>query len=304
MAEFNKTEEISTGYKLTIEGPASYDGDILEDPELLWADDEWDDERVKAAQERVREQGAPLPPYWYEQYTSKANKHWGQFYKRNGDRFYKDRHYLHAEFPEVLERGSDACGMRLLEVGCGVGNAVIPLLELNPSLQVYAIDFANSAIDLLRQNQLAVDGRLVCSVCDVVQDDLPVDPCSVDLVLCMFVLSAISPEQQQAVIVKLSRCLKVGGKLLFRDYGRYDEAQLRFKKNSLLKDNFYVRQDGTCAYYFELEELNAMCVTAGLMPIEERCKYVRRQMANRQQKKARYRVWIQAAYEKAAGDSF
>lgn len=72
----------------------------------------------------------------------------------------------------------------------------------------------------------------------------------------MFVLSRISPEYPEKVIRKIARILRPGGKLLIRDYGRYDEAQLRFGKGAKVDDNFYVRSGGTCAYYFDIAELN------------------------------------------------
>ena len=40
-----------------------------------------------------------------------------------------------------------------------------------------------------------------------------------------------------------------------RDYGRYDEAQLRFKSSSKVDDNLYVRQDGTLTYYFSKDDI-------------------------------------------------
>ncbi len=44
--------------------------------------------------------------------------------------------------------------------------------------------------------------------------------------------------------------------LFFRDYGKYDFAELKFaeKEHSKLKDNFYVRNDFTRAYYFTLSK--------------------------------------------------
>jgi SAM-dependent methyltransferase len=118
----------------------------------------------------------------------------------------------------------------------------------------------------------------------------------------MFTVSVpLSLQKQEMVIRKLFRALKPGGHLLVRDYGRYDEAQLRFGKGSKIEENFYVRQDGTCAYYFDKRELSDVVVAtadASCQFEEMESIYIMRQYANRQQKKARYRVWLQAKYVK------
>lgn len=41
-------------------------------------------------------------------------------------------------------------------------------------------------------------------------------------------------DRVQGVVTRLSQFLKPGGILLFRDYGRYDLSQLRFKKGAIL----------------------------------------------------------------------
>ncbi len=273
----------------------------------LCAADPWDDDRLKEAELRIREQGDNVSEFWRESYKTKAAQYWHQFYKRNADNFYKDRHYLHVEFPELLEH-SDAPTdgnhrLQLLEVGCGVGNAITPLLELNANLYVHAFDFARSAIAILQQHPSVskYPGRLLANTCNVITEPLPLSPNvqgQLDVVLCMFVLSAISPEMQLGVLHKLAAEMRVGAHLLFRDYGRYDEAQLRFKKGSKLQDNLYVRSDGTLAYYFELNELISICSLAGLVPVQGRSGYMRMQQANRGQGKARHRVFVQAVFEK------
>jgi hypothetical protein len=73
---------------------------------------------------------------------------------------------------------------------------VLPLLEINPYLQVVAEDFASSAIEILKSsNQYhQFSDRITASLYDVTCDRPPISRNLADLALCMFVLSAIPPE--------------------------------------------------------------------------------------------------------------
>lgn len=95
-----------------------------------------------------------------------AKKNWDLFYKRNSTHFFKDRHWITREFPELLrtisELGSSQVSsthsqqqgikarLILLEAGCGVGNTIFPLLEENLDLFIHACDFSPRAIDFVK----------------------------------------------------------------------------------------------------------------------------------------------------------
>lgn len=81
-----------------------------------------------------------------------AKKNWDLFYKRNSTHFFKDRHWITKEFPELLHALSelDQSHPVLLEVGCGVGNTVFPLLEENTALFIHACDFSPRAVDFVK----------------------------------------------------------------------------------------------------------------------------------------------------------
>lgn len=144
-------------------------------------------------------------------------------------------------------------------------------MAANPDLDGCAIDFAPSAIQLLHEKrafqELVADrgGPQGCSahVCDITKDDLPAaalgeDGQGCDAILLLYCLSALSPATMRGAVSKLAAALRPGGVLLFRDYGRYDEAQLRFGTGHRLAEHFYVKQDGTRVFYFTTEDLRGL----------------------------------------------
>lgn len=82
-----------------------------------------------------------------------------------------------------------------MQIGCGVGNAVYPILEANPLSTIYAVDFSKNAIDLLRQHENYDASRIHAHVLDIVKDSLTsiAEPASIDFCTAVFALSAISP---------------------------------------------------------------------------------------------------------------
>jgi len=191
-----------------------------------------------------------------------------------------------------------------MEVGSGVGNSLFPLMEENPDTFFYAFDCSSNAISLLQQHEKYTEERAHAFVCDITREDIPDDHVkdgTVDIATMIFMLSAVAPEHMDDVIQKINRKLKMGGTVLFRDYGVYDMTQMRFfakKTTNKLGENFYRRSDGTFTYFFSLEVLADLFQRNGFAILEN--TFDTRVLSNRKRKIRMYRVWAQSKFVKVA----
>uniref|UniRef100_A0A7N0UDA2 Methyltransferase-like protein n=1 Tax=Kalanchoe fedtschenkoi TaxID=63787 RepID=A0A7N0UDA2_KALFE len=193
-----------------------------------------------------------------------GSKYWDKFYKRHNNKFFKDRHYLEKDWGSYFSQESDdasSSGKVVLEVGCGAGNTVYPLLAGFPGLFVHACDFSPEAISLVK----------------------------------VFVLSAVSPEKMHFILRNAKKVLKPMGCVLLRDYAVGDFAQAKLEsKNQAIGENFYVRGDGTYSYFFSQDMMLNLFRDSGYnnLDINVYCK----QIENRSRGVTMERRWIRAIF--------
>jgi tRNAThr (cytosine32-N3)-methyltransferase len=218
---------------------------------------------------------------------------WDQFYCNNENRFFKHRQWLKIEFPELFNQTEK----RIWEVGCGVGNTVFPLANEVHGTFIYACDFSKTAIDIVLSTPEYDEKRMCAFVYDLTDLKVPseIEPESLDVITCIFCLSAIPPSHHSHVVSTFYKLLKKGGILLFRDYGRGDLTQIRFKKERYLDEDWYIRGDGTQVYFFT-QDILASLFQQGWDKISMALDT--RMLVNRKERKKMFRVWIQAKFRK------
>ncbi|CAH8589077.1 unnamed protein product [Schistosoma turkestanicum] len=259
-----------------------------------WDDVQWTEEQENLAKEMILLNSADkLPDDSQEKIEVFSHEYWNKFYSHHEDKFFKDRNWLRKEFHELFSSTSPS--LHIMEVGCGVGNTIFPILRAikSPGLLIYASDFSVNALSILRGSKEYDADRCISFQYDITKtdDEIPCPKNSLDFLILVFVLSAVNPELFHRTLKNLVTYLKPGGVLLFRDYGQFDLAQLRFKSGQCLKDNFYLRLDGTRVYFFTQDELHKLFTDVGLEKIQN--KVDRRLIVNRKKKLKMYRIWIQ-----------
>ncbi|XP_051988432.1 tRNA N(3)-methylcytidine methyltransferase METTL2-like [Xyrauchen texanus] len=145
------------------------------------------------------------------------------------------------------------------------------MMEMLPCLTVTEFPGAPASCRILELNPEYDRSRCHAFDHDVsdVSAKYPMPDQSLDIIVLIFVLSALHPQKMQSSINRLARLLKPRGLLLLRDYGRYDMAQLRFKK----------------------VELHDLFSSAGLEKVQNLVD--RRLQVNRGKQLTMLRVWVQ-----------
>ena len=219
-----------------------------------------------------------------------------------------------------------AAAVDVIEVGCGTGNSCIPVLGANPLARVCACDFSESAVAItasraerlgigsgsepaagagagagaLGLGELPAGRRFHAAVGDPVTAPLvPASAAFLDptcpgygAAMLIFTLSAVDPAHHGLVMRRVADSLRPGGFVAFRDYGSWDMAMLRFPGAQRVADRLYVRQDGTLAYFFELEDVQRLADHAGLRVEELRwCRVANR---NRRDNTDMRRIFVHA----------
>ncbi|KAL3106171.1 hypothetical protein niasHT_016858 [Heterodera trifolii] len=236
-----------------------------------WDDVDWPEEKEAEIHQTIQAQMADAVPESVSlSLLENPKDRWEAFFETHNNKFFMDRKWLSREFSELFVRPKDNSKINVLDVGCGMGNTTIPLLQSAEHLFMYSCDFSKKAIETLRNDQRISSERCRPFVWDITENahQTEVADGTLDFVLCIFVLSAVRPDRLRAAVSNLVALLRPGGMLLLKDYGRHDLTQLRFKSGRLIQHNLYRRGDDTLVYFFTTEEMDELFREAGLEKIQ------------------------------------
>ena len=255
--------------------------------------------RVAAASEAaalaLREQGPAAPEGRRRFLEATARRSWEQHYKRTSCRGFGDRHYLFEAFAEELRDPPREA--LFLDLGCGVGNTLLPIFEALPRIRCLGVDLSERAVHALRGRPGFDARRCAAHACDLTAEGaLPALLAGrrAQIATCFFTLSAIPPAALPALAAAIADSLAPGGALLLRDYARHDLAQLRFRAGCKLAEDYYARADGTLAHYLTPARLRELFAALRC----KRCEFVAQHKENRATGSRWSRLFVEAVFTK------
>ncbi|KAL7497884.1 hypothetical protein ACHAWT_009127 [Skeletonema menzelii] len=257
--------------------------------------------------------------------------------------FFKPRRYIMKCFPCILEHCATENSTQierpkrlLLEVGCGSGSSCLPILKnCTESTIILACDCSAKAVEVCKSVvQSSIDSKnfgafvsdpsLECGESDtsfaqdvktahmkLLTEETMITNCDdtvgqADIVLMVFVLSAVPPKRVGRFMHQIYDAVKSGGKVCFRDYALYDLPMMRFKEthtiHSTCSDSdgktprLYERGDGTLSRFFSLDTIRDIFESAGF--IVEELRYATVFNDNRKTGERLKRAFVHAVFRK------
>jgi methyltransferase-like protein 6 len=280
---------------------------------------------------------------------------WDAYYRHNTVNGYKDRHYIVREFTELRDALDAAvictakrsrsesssvasqaptlaaeARVTMAEIGCGVGNTVLPLLADHDQLCAVACDISAVAVNLLRDQARKLgldDTRCRAAVVDIAQERIPpgllrhpgaptdaVVIGTVPLASLVFVLCSVPVTRMAYAVETVAAALHPGtGVLFWRDYAEGDMAQRRFDDSNRRvvvdeddddaaaaaghsKDSTtFARTNGTLSHFFTRQEvLDLFTVHFAVVELT----LVERTVVNRKTGAEMRRLWWQGRFRR------
>jgi len=160
---------------------------------------------------------------------------WDAEYKRHGSIW---RGESKMEIGKYIKTG------RILEVGCGNGKSLVPLVRAG--YDVTGLDVSKSAVESIKDLGAAVVHGDICDLSSRKK---------FDAIVCRYVLGALRQEDRLLAVKNIARLLKKGGFVFFEDFAVGD---MRFGKGEEIEPNTFKRGNGILYHYFTLEEVKEL----------------------------------------------
>lgn len=198
------------------------------------------------------------------------------------------------------ELQSPALTTHIVELGCGSGASLLPILRANAHCHVTGTDISPTSLQhflAAAQREGIAPERIHTFPADAASslEQPRMTTLAADICLIVFTLSALTPAQQSNMMHNAHTCLVPGGHLMIRDHGLYDMAQMRMEPGQWRGEGqLYARKDGTLAYFFSVDELCARAADAGFTMLE--CKYATVRNLNRKTGAVLKRVFIHGLF--------
>ncbi|CCH59227.1 hypothetical protein TBLA_0B03890 [Henningerozyma blattae CBS 6284] len=246
------------------------------DKDDIWEEDIWKTNSFNSHKEKltcILETKEPIEASVYM--LKDQDKLWNNLYSSFDMSFLlRPKNNILYEFPDLFKitqqkKFKSPEKQIIMDVGCGLGNALLPILSSNKNLdlQIFGIDISDKAIDIMQSSDhFKHFTNLTLKSFDIttfdISEKLPelIQQNSIDIIILTFTLSTIHPSLWSQLLKNLHYLLKPFGKILFRDHAFYDFNHVYL--DTIISDNTnlrsYIKNDFTQSYYFKESELQSL----------------------------------------------